>query len=138
MSICIIVVMELSIDSDIYAPNVDDNSNYVDYLPTSSKFSNGLRCPCGARKDHSFDSRSSFAGHIKTKTHQKWLSDLNTNKMNFYSECEKLKEVVKSQQIIIAKLEKEINTKLKTIDYLTHQLMRKEYENNVVDLMSFD
>lgn len=132
------VVMELTVDSDIYEPNVDNNGNYADYLPSSSKFSNGIRCPCGARKDHVFDSRSSFALHIKTKTHQKWLGDLNTNKMNFYSECEKLKEIVKSQQIIIAKLEKEVNTKLKTIDYLTQQLMNKESENTVIDLLSFD
>lgn len=130
--------MELTIDSDIYEPNVDNNGNYADYIPPSSKFSNGLRCPCGARKDHIFDSRSSFIMHIKTKTHQKWLGDLNTNKMNFYSECEKLKEVVKSQQIIIAKFEKEINTKLKTIDYLTRQLMSKECDNNEIDLLSFD
>ena len=130
--------MDLSLESDIYEPNIDDNGNYTDYLPPSSKFKNGLRCPCGARKDHVFDSRSSFSIHIKTKTHQKWLTDLNTNKMNFYSECEKLKEVVNSQKIIIAKLEKEINTKLKTIDYLTQQLMSKESDNNVIDLLSFD
>jgi hypothetical protein len=130
--------MELSIDSDIYEPNIDDNGNYVDHLPSSSKFTNGLRCPCGARKDHIFDSRASFSSHIKTKTHQKWTSDLNTNKMNFYSECEKLKEVVKSQQIIMAKLEREINTKLKTIDYLTQQLMHKDSSQNSVDLLSFD
>jgi hypothetical protein len=130
--------MELIVDSDIYEPNIDDNSNYTDYLPPSSKFKDGLRCPCGARKDHVFDSRQSFSIHIKTKTHQKWLTDLNTNKMNFYSECEKLKEVVNSQKIIIAKFEKEINTKLKTIDYLTQQLMSKESDNNVIDLLSFD
>lgn len=130
--------MNLSLESDIYEPNINDEGNYADYLPPSSKFINGLRCPCGARKDHIFDSRCSFSSHIKTKTHQKWLGDLNTNKMNFYSECEKLKEVVKSQQIIIAKLEKEVNTKLKTIDYLTQQLMNKESENNVIDLLSFD
>jgi len=130
--------MNLSLESDIYEPNIDNDGNYMDYIPSSSKFTNGLRCPCDARKDHIFDSRCSFAAHIKTKTHQKWLADLNTNKMNFYSECEKLKEVVKSQQIIIAKLEKEVNTKLKTIDYLTQQLMSKESENNVTDLLSFD
>ena len=127
----------IAVESDIYEPNIDDNGNYTDYIPPSSKFSNGLRCPCGARKDHIFDSRQSFYSHIKTKTHQKWLSDLNTNKMNFYSECEKLKEVVKSQQIIIARLEKEVNTKLKTIDYLTQQLMNKE-KNGEIDLLTFD
>jgi hypothetical protein len=130
--------MNLSLESDIYEPNIDEKGNYVDYLPSSSKFTNGLRCHCGARKDHVFDCRNSFGAHIKTKTHQKWLADLNTNKMNFYSECEKLKEVINSQKIIIARLEKEVTTKLKTIDYLTQQLMNKETENNVIDLLSFD
>jgi hypothetical protein len=134
--------MELAVESDIYEPNMDGVGNYVDYLPPSSKFKNGLRCHCGARKDHVFDTRTNFAIHIKSKTHQKWLSDLNTNKMNFYSECERLKEIVNSQKIIIAKLEskleKEISTKLKAIDYLTQQLISKTNDNSVEDLLTFD
>jgi len=129
--------MDISLESDIYEPNICENGNYTDYVPPSSKFKTGLRCPCGARKDHVFDSRTSFINHIKTKTHQKWLSDLNTNKMNFYTECEKLKELVGSQKLIIAKLEKDLYTKLKTIDYLTEQLMKKE-KNEVIDLLTFD
>jgi hypothetical protein len=131
--------MDLSLDSDIYEPSIGDDGNYSDYLPPSSKFKNGLRCPCGARKEHIFDSRPSFGCHIKTKTHQKWLTDLNTNKMNFYTECEKLKEVVNSQKIIIAKMENEITMKMKTIDYLSQQLMSKDTRtSNVIDLLSFD
>lgn len=131
--------MDLSLDSDIYEPSIGDDGNYYDYLPPSSKFNNGLRCPCGARKDHIFDSRQSFNSHIKTKTHNKWLSDLNTNKMNYYKECEKLKEVVNSQKIIIAKMENELNNKLKTIDYLSQQLMARDIAaNNVGDLLLFD
>lgn len=129
--------MDLTVESDIYEPSIDDNNNYSDYIPPSSKFKNGLRCPCGARKDHIFDARVSFGSHIKTKTHQKWLNDLNKNKMNFYTECEKLKDVVNSQKLIIARLEKDVNTKLKTIDYLTQQLMSKE-TNSVDDLLTFD
>lgn len=130
--------MELVVDSDIYAPNVDNQGNYADYLPSASKFSNGLRCPCGARKDHVFDNRQSFASHTKSKTHQKWLLDLNANKLNYYTDCERLKDVVKSQQIIIAKLEKEINAKLTTIDYLTQKLMLNETRHTDMDLLSFD
>lgn len=129
--------MDLSLESDIYEPNTNDIGNYVDYLPPSSKFKNGLRCPCGARKDHVFDSRPSFSGHIKTKTHQKWLSDLNINKTNFYSECEKLKEVVNSQKIIIARLEKEVTTHKNTIINLAQQITIRENNNNI-DLLSFD
>ncbi len=129
--------MDLAVDSDIYEPSIGDDGNYSDYLPSSSKFKNGLRCPCGARKDHVFDSRQSFNIHIKTKTHQKWLAELNTNKMNYYTECEKLKDVVNSQKLIIAKMENELNIKLKTIDYLSHQLMEKD-KIYVKDLLSFD
>jgi hypothetical protein len=131
--------MDLAVDSDIYEPSIGDDGNYNDYLPPSSKFKNGLRCPCGARKDHVFDSRASFVVHTKSKTHQKWLSDLNTNKMNYFTECEKLKEVVNSQKIIIAKMENELNLKMKTIDYLSQQLMAKDTGKlDVIDLLSFD
>jgi hypothetical protein len=130
--------MNLSHESDIYEPNIDDVGNYVDFLPPSSKFKNGLRCPCGARKDHIFDSRPSFVSHIKTKTHLKWLSVLNTNKMNYFTECEKLKEIVSSQKIIIAKLEKDVNTHKHTIINLAQQLANKESTDNTIDLLSFD
>lgn len=130
--------MNLSLESDIYEPNTDDSGNYVDFLPPSSKFKNGLRCPCGARKDHIFDSRQSFCSHIKTKTHVKWLLDLNTNKMNYFTECEKLKEIVSSQKIIIAQLEKELNKHKHTIINLAQQLASKEYIDNTIDLLSFD
>jgi len=130
--------MNLSLESDIYEPTTDSGGNYEDFLPPSSKFKNGLRCPCGARKDHIFDSRQSFSSHIKSKTHLKWLSDLNTNKMNFFTECEKLKEIVNSQKIIIAKLEKEVNTHKHTIINLAQQLASKGPENSILDLDSFD
>lgn len=129
--------MDLALESDIYEPTIDNECNYIDYIPPSSKFKNGLRCPCGARKDHIFDSRQSFAGHIKTKTHAKWLIDLNNNKTNYYTECEKLKDVVNSQKIIIAQKDKEISillekiqTKSNTIDILTNQLSANQNAMN--------
>jgi hypothetical protein len=130
--------MDLSLESDIYEPNTDNNGDYTDYIPPSSKFKNGLRCPCGARKDHIFDNRASFTGHIKTKTHQKWLSNLNINKANFYSECEKLKEVVNSQKMIIARLEKEVNIHKHTIINLAQQLANKDPISECSDLLLFD
>lgn len=131
--------MDLVVDSDIYEPSIGDDGNYTDYLPPSSKFQHGLRCPCGARKDHNFDTRHSFSIHIKSKTHSKWLAELNTNKMNYYAECMKLRETVSSQKQVIAKLEREINLKSKTVDYLTQQLMNQETKQlETVDLLSFD
>ena len=132
--------MDLIADSDIYEPSIAaEDGNYTDYVPPSSKFQNGMRCPCGARKDHVFDSRQSFVSHIKSKTHIKWLSDLNMNKNNFYTECMNLREIVAMQKQVIAKLEKDIHVKLKTIDYLTQQLMNKEHSNEPThDLLVFD
>jgi hypothetical protein len=131
--------MDLSLESDIYEPSICDDGNYVDYIPPSSKFAHGLRCPCGARKDHIFDTRTSFSTHIKSKTHQKWLVELNSNKMNYYTECEKLKELVNSQKIIIAKMESDLHIKMKTINYLSQQLMAKDVgKDDMIDLLSFD
>ena len=128
--------MDLAIEPDIYEPTIDDNTNYSDYLPPSSKFKNGLRCPCGSRKEHVFDTRQSFSTHIKTKTHIKWLIDLNNNKMNYFSENLKLNEIISTQRIIIAKLQRENNEYTQLIAYLTKKI---EFKNEIsIDLLNFD
>jgi hypothetical protein len=130
--------MDLTVESDIYEPCISDDGNYSDYIPPSSKFKNGLRCPCGTRKEHIFDSRQSFNGHIKTKTHQKWLQDLNTNKMNYYTENIKLNETINNQKLIIAKLQRENDENIKLIAHLTKKMEMKEQSNVVLDLLTFD
>jgi hypothetical protein len=143
--------MDLTLESDIYEPNIDIEGDYSDYLPTSSKFKNGLRCPCGTRKEHIFDNRQSFSSHIRTKTHQKWLSDLNTNKMNYFTENIKLNETITNQKLIIAKLQRanDENIKIianlqrandeniKIIAHLTKKISITE-NPNIVDLLIFD
>ncbi len=129
--------MDLQVESDIYEPNIDSNGDYSDYLPTTSKFKNGLRCPCGSRKEHIFDTRQSFSGHIKTKTHLKWLADLNANKMNYFTENIKLNETISNQKIIIAKLQRENDENLKLIAHLTKKIEIRD-NPNVIDLLSFD
>ena len=125
--------MELIVEPDMYSPSIDDSGNYIDKIPSFYYIKKGLNCPCGTRKDKLYDSYSCFSAHIKTKCHQKWLSNLNLNKANYYAENEKLKETVQNQRLIIAKLEKEIRTKIMTIDYLTQQLMKPS-----VNLLDFD
>lgn len=129
--------MDLIIESDIYEPCIDDNGNYSDYLPSSNKFKNGLRCPCGSRKEHIFDSRQSFSSHIKTKTHIKWITDLNANKMNYYTENIKLNETLNNQKLIIAKLQRENDEHIKLIAQLAKKIEVKE-NANTVDLLNFD
>jgi len=119
--------MELVTEPDTYSPNIDDKGNYIDKVPSfhTNALANGLRCPCGTRKDKIYTSHAIFTSHIKTKTHEKWLQDLNTNRANFYIENQKLKDVVHSQKIMIGKLELELTNKNMTIDYLTQQLIKK-------------
>jgi hypothetical protein len=118
--------MELATEPDTYSPNIDDKENYVDKVPSfhTNALANGLRCPCGTRKDKIYTSHAMFTAHIKTKTHEKWLQDLNTNRANFYIENQKLKDIVHSQKIMIGKLEIELTNKNMTIDYLTQQLVK--------------
>jgi hypothetical protein len=131
--------MELAVESDIYSPNIDDKGNYIDKIPSFNNIKNGLRCPCGTRKDKTYDCATYFSNHIKTKSHQKWLSDMNTNKSNYFTENIQLKDTINNQKQIIAKLEKEIQIKLKTIDYLTQQMTMKDANYNTVNnLLEFD
>jgi hypothetical protein len=126
--------MSLVVDPEIYCPSLDEMGNYIDVIPS---IQHGLRCPCGSRKDKTYDTHTIFATHIKSKTHQKWLVTVNLNKSNHYVENERLKETVQNQRLIIAKLDKDLQHKSMTIDYLTQQLYNKP---NVVvpDLITFD
>ena len=131
--------MELIVQPDLYSPSIDDKGNYVDKVPSFTRIKQGLMCPCGARKDKVYDTYSVFSSHTKSKSHQKWLETLNLNKANYYIENEKLKETVQNQQHIIAKMEKEICVKIKTIDYLTTQLTKQSEPTKIVkDLLDFD
>lgn len=134
--------MELVIEPDLYSPSIDDKGNYIDKVPSFTRIKKGLQCPCGSRKDKIYETYSVFSAHTKTKIHQKWLENLNLNKANYYIENEQLKETIQNQRIIIATLEKDVNRKLKTIDYLTQQLTNTNTTNSttntVTDLIDFD
>ena len=139
--------MELVEEPDIYSPSVDENGNYVDIIPSFCLIKKGLRCPCGSRKDKIYETNSIFSAHIKSKTHQKWIENLNLNMVNYYVENEELKETIMNQKLIIAKyekmiikLEKMIQDNMITINYLSSQLSKNEslektFENiNLLDL----
>lgn len=115
--------MEIATEPEIYCPILDNTGNYSDKIPTSiGNGSYAIRCPCSIRKDRAYNSYSSFSTHIKTKTHQKWIETMNQNKQNHYIENVRLQDIVNNQKLIIAKLEKEIQTKIFTIDFLSQQI----------------
>jgi len=132
--------MELVVEPDIYAPSINEIGQYVDKIPSFYSIKKGLTCPCGSRKDKVYENYTSFSNHIKTKIHQKWLENLNLNKANYYIENEQLRETIQNQRIIIAKLEKDVQTKIMTIDYLTQQLQKKTEPQNyqTINLLDFD
>jgi hypothetical protein len=121
--------MELSLEPDMYSPSIDEMGNYVDKIPS---FKHGLYCPCGSRKDKVYETHSTFSIHIKSKCHQTWLKNLNLNKANYYVENEKLKTTLQNQQLIIAKMDKDLQNKNMTIDYLTQQLLNNKKPENIV------
>jgi hypothetical protein len=127
--------MDITITPDTYTPSVDNNGNYIDNIPI---IKNGLFCPCGSRKDKTYENTTKFSAHIKSKSHQKWLIILNQNKANYYVEMLKNKELVEAQQKIIIQLENQLHKKILTIDYLTDQLTNKtrqqECNINLLDI----
>lgn len=128
--------MELVLEPDVYSPSMAENGNYVDKIPSFHLIRKGLSCPCGARKGKVYESHGTFATHIKTKNHQKWLENLNLNKANYYAENEGLKEIVQNQRMMIAKLEKDLQNRNMTVDLLTQQVYKTNYKtvNNLLDL----
>jgi len=136
------IIMELATEPDTYSPNIDHHGSYADKVPSfnTAALANGLRCSCGTRKDKVYTSAAMFASHIKTKTHEKWLQDLNANKANLYIENKKLRDLIQSQKIMLGRMEVDLNKSL-TIDYLTQQLMAKNAgqtkPNSAADMISF-
>jgi len=113
----------LSVEPDMYSPNMDEFGNYVDYVPSSSHFNNGLRCPCGTRRDSvAHSTPAKFTQHIKTKTHVKWLESLNNNKQNYMIENEKQKEIIHQQQQLVIQLSQDIQKQRNIIYGLTQQV----------------
>jgi hypothetical protein len=130
---------DLTTEAELYAPIVDEQGRYIDRVPASIR--HGLRCPCCPRKDHVYKNYTTFVAHIKTKMHQKWLTDLNNSRANYYVENMQLTDLVKSQRIMIAKLENELKNRNLTIDYLTSQITKMEATTkttSTVDLLDIN
>jgi len=128
--------MDITLTPDTYTPGVNDNGDYVDCIPI---IKNGLFCLCGSRKEKAYENTIKFSAHIKSKSHQKWISSLNQNKANYYVEMVKNRETIENQKQIISKLENQLHKKTLTIDYLTEQLTYKTNQSQTsVDLLGLN
>jgi len=79
----LIVIMDITVEPEIYCPMIDEKGNYIDMCPAYIKY--GIRCPCGAREDWVYDTKSKFKQHILCVKHKKWIEQMNNNKLNFIS-----------------------------------------------------
>ena len=102
--------MEVIATPDTYSPSLDTNGNYVDVVPKPCKMVNGIYCGCGAR-EKPYLTTVLFSQHIKTKTHQKWIENLNMNKKNHFVESEQLRDLVKNQRLTIVRMEQDLQLK---------------------------
>ena len=126
---------QLAVEPDYYSPNTDINGNYIDgdVRPWPNE---GIRCPCGTRKDNIFTSRQKLNSHKKTQGHQRWLCDLNNNKQNLYIENIKLKETIRNQIKLITQQGNDIILKNSLIATLTQDIQNLKQPN--VDLLDIN
>ncbi len=131
-------VMDLATESDVYCPSVNDLGQYIDKISSFTNLPHGIRCVCGARRDKVYKSHAVFASHIKTKTHQKWLKDLNISQPNLYKENLEMKQTIRNQQLIISRMDAEMSEQSITIGYLTKCMNADTLEKNKINLLDFD
>lgn len=131
--------MEISLQPDIYEPNIDNNGNYIDNIPSFTNHKNGIICPCGTRKDKTFLNKSAFNTHIKSITHKKWIISLNNNKKNYFIEYQKQLEIITNQQKTIQKLDNDYRVSLELIKQLNTELYNyKNNNHNTANLLDID
>lgn len=121
--------MELAVQAELYYPILNEEHNYIDKTPFN--IMHGIRCPCSLQKDKVFITHYLFNAHTKSKRHQAWLMELNMNKINHIKENEELKKTVENQRKIISQMEKEGVNNLRTINYLTQQVMKLSLRDEV-------
>ena len=140
--------MSLITDSDLYEPGLNqEGSLYVDQIPSFNNRPNGLRCPCN---HHNFTTKTGFSTHIKSTGHKRWLENLNANRVNYFTELDAERKLVREQKIMIAqfqrdicKLEHERRELLKTIHLLSDitrmpTVAAAAQQQEMEDLMNFE
>ena len=105
--------MDLILTPDIYEPSMDGNGNIIDKIPSWSCLKGkGIMCACGSRKNKVYETSALFTTHIKSQTHKNWIVKLNADKVNYYMENNKLKQIIHELRQILNHYEKE-NSNLK-------------------------
>jgi uncharacterized membrane protein YhiD involved in acid resistance len=100
--------MDLILTPDIYEPSMDNNGNIIDKIPSWSCLKGkGIMCACGSRKNKVYETSALFTTHIKSQTHKNWIVKLNADKVNYYMENNRLKQIIQELRQILNHYEKE-------------------------------
>ncbi len=138
---------QLQLEPEIYQPVLNNENHYVDNIPSTSWIAqhNGIRCECGgSRKNTVYMTNPTFTKHTRTAHHQKWLEQVNTNRLNYFVECQRLKICIQQQQRQLVEKDNLLVQKEMIIQLLTKELREICREQNdkgslmLLDLMSFD
>ena len=133
--------MSLITEADIYSPSISLEGSYADSVPSFVHLPHGLRCPCSNRRDQKYETRQSFALHVKTAMHQRWLQSLNANRSNHYAELERANTTIQNQKLVIGQLEREVRHMTITIQCLSRQVASSPNPQNTqpaIDLLDFN
>ena len=126
--------MEIILDPETYYPMVDNDGSYIDLCPYFIE--NGIRCPCGTRTEHVYNSKLKFKQHINCVKHKKWIEMLNREKHNYYKENIELQDTINEQKKIICKLQQEL-TKLEILNkYLDSKIVISKHNNHNSDIVN--
>lgn len=100
--------MDLILTPDVYEPSMDGNGNIIDKIPSWACLKGkGIMCACGSRKNKVYETSALFTTHIKSQTHKNWIVKLNADKVNYYMENNRLKQIIRELRQIINHYEKE-------------------------------
>ncbi len=97
--------MELATTPDIYCASIE-GTVYVDYIPPIDTGS-GLKCPCNGCS-HTYKSKTSFQAHVRSRTHQRWLSHLTAEGENYCKEAIEGRDTIRTQKKIISDLSQKL------------------------------
>jgi hypothetical protein len=87
---------------------MDNNGNIIDKIPSWSCLKGkGIMCACGSRKNKVYETSALFTTHIKSQTHKNWIVKLNADKVNYYMENNRLKQIIQELRQILNHYEKE-------------------------------
>ena len=118
------ITMSLQLTPITYSPQLNGTGEFVDEIVTFPH--EGMKCPCTKRENH-FKTFKTFAKHLQSQRHDKWLKQLNNNKQTILQEKSELEETVHIQKITIARFDQDLQAMKASLDRLRLQSQQQQH-----------